>query len=421
VILKKMLLFLVIVAIFLLAGGVSFAYYVLETNPGLVKTSHFVLNHFIPAEIKSIQQVRGTLRSSMTWQNVELKNIKGLPPGTLLIQRLTIVPHGMDYKHAEVRIFNARLKLKYSDNIILSGTYHNGVLNFSVFSEGIDVGEILQIAQVRDLPIRGGIKKIDLHVDGTMERPRIQGSFFVERLVGKDFTLSKTPGTLDLEVSDIQNDLKLKGNIRIQKGQFQSRKTKITLKESAIYFSHNPKNPTLALDGYSHIGDVDIDISVKGTVEKPDLKLESDPPLDSEILMVMLATGRKWQGLEELEQGQLSADLAKDFIGYLFFPGSGEGFLDKIGVTNVKLNVANGQKEIGFKKEVTDKFDVGYDLQQKTLGSSTQPAIYQTLGADYKVSNKLYASFERQASTGTNASNDQDIDNRFLLKYKKKF
>lgn len=408
--------FLLIVAI-----GTT-AYYFLQTSQGLTSAVSFTFDHFIDADAKSFKNVRGSLFKVLTINDIVVKNLKGLPPCTLLIQKLIIIPHGLDYKSADIEIFNGRLMLPSSDTIVINGTYRQkGVFTLDIFSTAVDVGEILQIAQLKKLYIQGGIKNLDIQISGSVPNAHLQGRLTIEKLSKEDFILTQGPASVDMDLSDEDQNLKLKGNIVLYKGELQSRKTKITLKKSSAFISDDPKNPALSIQAFSKIEDVDIDISVKGTLKKPDLKLSSDPPLPSEILMVMLATGRKWQGLEELEQGQLTPDIVKDFVGYLFFSGSGEGFLIKMGITDLKVNLKNGQREIGFKKQMTKKLDLDYDLQQKTLGSSV-PTVYQTLGADYRVSNRLYASFERQVPKGGGtAPNDQDIDNRFLLKYKRKF
>jgi hypothetical protein len=408
---------IIILALLLIGAGAYI--YLFRTNSGLEKAADYAFSHFIHAEHKSFGQIKGRLSQAVILEDVELKNVEGFPQSTIRIQELTLTPHGLNFNNVGVKVMNARLVFPSSDPIVINGVLDNQQFDLTIFSSVVDVGDILKAANVKS-DIQGGIKAVDLHVQGTLKAPRIQGTFMIDRLVREDYVLSQSPGDVDLEIKNNPQGIKLKGHVGIKKGHLKSKRTELTLKRSTLYFKKKPDNPDLSLRGFSIIGETEIDVLVKGTMEKPDLQLTSDPPLGPEILMVMLATGREWAGIENLEKGSVSPEVAKQFVGYLFFSGSGEGFLDRMGISDVKVTMEENKKGLGFKKEITDDLDFDYGVEQSTLSGQMQTS--QTVGMDYRISNKFFASVERQMPADGSDTNDAPrIDSRLLLKYKRRF
>jgi hypothetical protein len=421
--LKKELRIVGIILLILALGGGIFSYFFM-TNKGLKTMTHLLLDHYVKAETKTIGSIQGRMSDQVVLKDVELKNLQQLPPGTVVrVQELIIIPHGWNYQKAEFKVSNARLMLHFSDNIVIDGSYHNQDFALTVFSSALDLGEVLHLAGVKEGPlnaIKGGLKNVDIKIKGTIANPEIDGKLMIDNLTFNDITVRQTPTALKLMLSDIENDLQLKGEVNFEKGDVQAKKTKITLKTSKVFFNGDPEDPGLAVEAFSRVEAVNIDIHVTGSLQRPDLQLSSDPPLSSEELMVTLATGKKWQDLNTLEQGQVTGALVKDFVDYMFFSGSGDGFFEKIGITNIKVTMEEDAKGIGFTKELTEDLDVDYEIEQKGGPLPRQQNTYQTLGADYRLSNKFFASLERQSDV-SNAGEPEAVDNRLLFKYKKRF
>jgi autotransporter translocation and assembly factor TamB len=419
---------LILIALIALTGGLL--YYVFKTTEGLRWLTHVALERFVPAQTKSVESVAGTLLTRAVLKNITLTDLKGLPPGsTVRVQELTLTAHGLNYKNADIAVHNARLKLPVSENIVIDGTASRRVLDFSVFSPAIDVEELLSLAASQNASaksFKGTVKDIDMRIAGTFDKPALQGKFVIDTLKRPDLILTQAPGTINMQLKNI-NRKKIKGDIDIAKGDVKARKTKITLNPSNIHFSGDPKNPALSIDAYSRIDTVDIDILVKGTAQSPELKLMSDPPMSMQELMITLATGRKWEGLAGLEQGQVSTELVKELAGYLLASDSGDGFFSKMGITDVKVSMEEGKTGVGFKKEITDKLDLGYEVDQKGTSNATTPGqssgLSQTIGADYRVSNTFFATIEQQmqAAGGPQSSDPSGVDDRLMMKYKTHF
>jgi autotransporter translocation and assembly factor TamB len=410
----------------ILVAAAGIVYYVLETPGGLQRITPIVFDRFVPARKKSFGAVEGTLATTITLKNVELSDPRDLPAGSVIkIQQLTITPHGFNYQNADVTITNARLKLPVSDNIVVDGNAKDRLLNVKIFSPAIDLEEVLSLIPNRTLALKtlkGSMTGLDLQINGPLKEPRLVGRFLIERLARPDLQADDCPGAVDFAFKNLGRHLRLKGEIGIEKGKVQARRTKITLKPSKIYFSGNPKSPSLSIDAYSRIDTLDVDIRVAGTADKPVLKLTSDPPLSEQEIMVALATGKKWEGLQSLEQGQVSAGLVKELAGYLFASDSGDGFFAEMGITDVKVIMDKDKKAVGFTKEVSDKVDLDYELEQKGPSPGAEH-LSQTIGADYRVTNTFFASIERQLQvlSGLQGSEPEGADDRLLMKYKTRF
>jgi hypothetical protein len=419
---KKIVIVLIIAMI--AAGG--FLYYAFKTTAGLRFITRIALERFVPARTKSFGTVDGTLSTRAVLKNIELADVKGLPSGsTLRVQELTITAHGLNYKNADIAVHNARLKLPVSENIVVDGTASKRALDFSVFSPAIDVEELLELVASQNASaksFKGTVKDINMGIAGTFDHPALQGRFVIDTLKRPGLELTQAPGSINMELKHL-NRKRINGEIDFDKGFVKARKTKITLKPSNIHFSGDPKDPALSIEAFSQIDTIDIDILVKGTAKDPELKLMSDPPMSMQELMVTLATGKKWEGLEGLEHGQVSADLVKELAGYLLASDSGDGFFSKMGITDVKVSMDQDKKGVGFKKGISDKLDLDYEVEQKGAGAAGQGNVSQTVGADYRVSNTFFATVEQkmQVLDGLNSSNPSGNDDRLMMKYKTRF
>src|SRR5262249_55125147 len=146
----------------------------------------------------------------------------------------------------------------------------------------------------------------------------------VRKLVHSLFTASDAPVQAQLALDRGKHPPTLIGNVTLFGGLLRARDTAVSLRPSTVVFDGNPLKPRFNLAGTSRIGQTTIHVTLAGTREEPKLKLSSSPPQPEGILLAMLATGREWKGAQEAVQGEVSSDLAVDFLDYLFFGGAGE-------------------------------------------------------------------------------------------------
>ena len=376
-----------------------------------------------------IQAEKGHSPRNVVYEDMEFTNLEGFPPGTVLkIQKINFALNSPDIKNLTIDIQNARLKFPYSEPIIVQGTLKDGILNFNAYSNSVELKEILSLFPDRKefKEISGTVRGIDLLVRGPVAEPTISGKFVVEKLNRKNFTLAESPGRLYLQLRDFPDQIKRFGVLTLKNGTLSSKTTTVQVEPSKILFSEVPAK-TIGFDvhGNSRIEKIKINIIVKGTLAEPDLQLTSDPPLPQPQLLLMVATGKSWQGTEKaLEEGQMSTDLAKDFIDFFIFSGEGGKFAERLGISDFTLKYDAQTKGIGVKKDLTDKAGVGYGIEefQESPGKSS---ITQKLEGELHVTDTLSIDVEKKIKQEREKDNpapiQQQTDDRIFLKYKTKF
>ncbi len=434
----KKVIIISIVVIFLSAIGGA-AYWALFTP----QPADLILQKHVGPYLKSghfrAEDLHGGLLHRIVYKNIFIDDLKNFPAGTTLkIQRLSFTVKALNVNGVRVKITNARLKLPYSDPIVLQGMFEDGILDCNVFSTGVDIKEILNLfPDVKVFkPFSGITDKIDLYVHGLWEEPHVIGSFFVDELKHQFFSLTNVPGALDLKITGLkEKDVNLSGTVSVTAGTIQSQKTPtiVNIDPGQFIFSGKIKDTHFNLRGNAKIEKTVINIYLKGTKSQPDLHLTSEDGLPQGQLLLMVATGKKWSGLTELATNpnvsgpQVSSEVAGDFIDFALFSGEGGKLAERLGIKDINFEFNGQTKGVGVKKEITDKADVGYGIEstQTTPGQST---ITHKLEGEYNVTDNLSVDVKRdikQEPRGTqvdqNATATPQNDSQILLKYKTKF
>jgi hypothetical protein len=366
--------------------------------------------------------------------------------GSLEIQRLE-----MDWPpsvEALRTVDNARLRLRYSDPLVVFAGQRGARIDVHVASSAVDVREVLDLAgPKRFFPLfRGGIGRIDLTIAGSMESPRLTGSFHADRLSRGEFALADAPGTLDLTVSRPPGrQATVAGRIALGGGQVFAREAVIRLEPSTIEYPGDGQPAVYNLTGTSRVADTTINIRLTGTRYQPSLVLTSDPVRSQQALLLMLATGKTWRGAQEtLGEGTISSELATDFIDYFVFGGLGSRLGRRIGVTDLAITQDQETKRVGLETTFRDKVSVGVQVDPETLtGSggagtaspSVGPLPYK-VGAEYRVTPNTSLQVENErtvlpqdqgggagtvgAGTASSPASPQ-TDDKTLFKIKRRF
>ena len=361
----KKLIFITLCVIFLTAGVIG---YFTLTASGARVLLHQVISHYVKQVHVNPGQLSGNLLNGLTFENLELTHIQGLPAeSTLRIQRLFIKMDSFKPEGFQVEIVNCRLRLKQSDPIVMEGSFKNGAFDLNIFGPSLGLNEFKEFIYTAHWlkPVSGHVKDFDIYVKGSYKKPQIRGEAFAEELTRKKITLVNVPVRFyfNLNMENIERDSR--GYVFVKEGELHSRQTTVTLKESRIIFDHDWENPRLNLRGHSKIEDVEINIRITGTRLFPDIQLTSLPPLPREGLMIMLATGKRWQGVEGvLSTGTLSPEVATDFLDFFFFGGRGQKMGQRFGIKEIDVTFKEGTQGIGVTKTITDKVSV--ELEKKT-------------------------------------------------------
>ncbi|MCA9401590.1 MAG: translocation/assembly module TamB domain-containing protein [Candidatus Omnitrophica bacterium] len=371
----------------------------------------------------------GNLLKGITYENIEIKNIHGLPVGSQLkIQKLFIQFPNFNPWNAHVDVLNARLFLPESDPVILRGKYQNNEMDVNVFSNGFSIHEVTEyLPKLKSLiPIKGTTKTVDLYLKKSPFDPHVNGSLTIEEFLYKGFTLKDCDVTLDLFIENAFHEPKIEGKILFNNGILHSHKTTVNIQKSFIKFTGPWNDPELSITGFSTIDRTKINISLKGTIENPHLILTSEPSLSKDRLMLMLATGKKWSSLDKVQQAEFkTADLTKDFVDYFFFAGKSNQFAKKLGIYDVSVKFTEDTKGIGAKKDLTDKLGVGYSIEQQ-VSENQSKSTTQTIQGEYKVTDKLRLGVEKEVNSKVNLNevNEKPAvseNEKVYIKFKKEF
>ncbi|MBF0253317.1 MAG: translocation/assembly module TamB domain-containing protein, partial [Candidatus Omnitrophica bacterium] len=304
--------------------------------------------------------------------------------------------------------------------------YENGEVDVSVYANESGVASMLDFfAETSALKrIIGTFKDVDIDIKGSFLDPEIQGSFFVTKLSMNKFLMTNCMGKLDLKLTDIKDNIKINGDIALENGQISGPKTAIiNLGESKIIFTGSHEKPSLELRGTALVEDVNISILLKGTFEKPDLKITSKPVIDQDRILLMLATNKTWKSaVTAVNEQELSTDIAKDFLDYFIFSGTGNKMAEKYGIRDILVSYDGSSAGIGAKKDITANTAITYSVAKGL--KETNPQMSQKVGAEYAITTNVMISGEKEIKMNNAADqtqNDQKSDDNVMLKFKKDF
>ncbi|MFH1678204.1 MAG: translocation/assembly module TamB domain-containing protein [Candidatus Omnitrophota bacterium] len=423
---KKSFFLIAIATLVFISAGL--ACYFFFTTGGSSFITRAVLSNYVDSESLDIKKIDGSLSQTLIFEDIEFDDLKWLPAGSKLkIQKLQVYLASLSVGGLEVNIHNGRLNLPGSEAIFFYGNYQNSTLDLSVYSNAVAVRETLDLfTESQGLKnLSGVLSKIDINIKGSFLEPELNGEFYVDRLLREDFTMTSCPVSVSLQLRDIKEGLKLYGQILLKSAVVFGPKTAaINLQESKIFFNGVPMNPSFDLKGTSKVGDTKINIALKGAIDKPDLRLTSQPAMPEEWLLVMLATNKTWKGAgEAISKGELSADLAKDFLDYFLFSGSGNKIAQKFGLTGISIKYDGQAKGIGATKDISDKASASYSIEQPQSKEENSAATHK-LGAEYKITESISVGVKKELKNSDKLEQTQDKpkpDDEIMLKFKKEF
>lgn len=424
---NKTHLLAIAIIVFVFFSSSIFCYFIF-TNNGSTFIVKSVLSKYARSKSVNIKKSEGSLARTLVLQDIEIKDLNFLPNGnTVRVQRLESYFTSFSLGGLNAKIHNGRLQLPGSGLIVFHGSLKDGILDGNIYSNGFNIEGFLGLfpASTESKEISGSISSIDIYVKGRLLKPELSGGCHIENLLRSGFSLSNCPVIFNLQLKDFNKGPKLYGRISSESGIISGSKTAvIKLEGSKISFSGDPKKAYLDLKGTSTVEGTKITVVLKGTFDKPELKLTSDPSLPQERLLVMLITGKNWNATEAaLAKGQLSPDLVKDFVDYFVFSGSGNKIAQQLGVNDISVTFERDKKGVGVKKEITDKIDASYAVEQSQVKGKI-PTTTQKLGGEYKVIEgvSLGAEKELKQDSKTGQSQDQEKpDDKVILKIKKEF
>lgn len=437
------------------------AYFFLFTSAGGSLLIREAISRLSKSTNIEFRKASGSLIGKMTLEDIRVEGLRGLPykstvtakrvdlrlaeflklfivgedltigssafaDSRMLIQNADLTFNPANMRSICIKVSNGRFVLPNSQLILFHGSYTNDSLNFNIYSNAVGIESLIRLVARQDavVPVKGTLVDIDLDLLGSMQKPVVKGTVLIRDLKYKEFSLSDAHGDYNVVFSVVKKSILADGSVEIKDGRMSGPGTAVLqLAESKLFFSGPPQKPSFDIQADATVGKTKIRISLKGTMDKPDLKLFSDPPLPQNQLLAMVATGRNWGATGNSSgQGVIPADMAADFVDYFFLGGSGKKFADALGITG-SFTVEDKKQGVEVRKSITDKVDVGYGVAQEQRNGSSSGAT-QNVNAQLKVTDTVSFSAEKEMKQ-SGASDDSDknngADNKLMIKYKNKF
>lgn len=378
------------------AGG----FYLLTTASGGKAAVQFFCKQYVPQDvIVTIGNYAGTMRSGLILQDIAVTNIPAFPPeASIRIQRLIARVPAFDPRDLSVDIFNVRLILPGCDPIVIEGQYTKGQVQARAYTRVLDVHTLVSgVMQERFLKnLQGFITDAEMTIQGPVSGLCMTGTFFVDRIRYQDTTVSQGFGRVQAILVLGGAKALLSGVLMMDDGLVNTRHRDIDLRPSRAFFAGGAlDDPSLDIHGTIQIEDIAIDFSIKGTLQKPALKVQSDPPMAEDMLWMVLAAGKTW--------------------------------------TPSSLRYNEQTKALGVQKNVTDEFKLGLEFEESPVrpgqpvteySRTVQGAMLLTDKFSLNIAEKLLpqdrSSIPAQ-SDPTNTDPRRQTESQIYLKYKNTF
>ena len=209
----------------------------------------------------------------------------------------------------------------------------------------------------------------------------------------------------------------LTGNIDTVRGTYEFFGKLFRIEQGKVSFRGTPEiNPFIDVTALYKVSDVKIFVNVNGTVEKPNVKLSSDPPMDQTDIISYLAFGTSSDKIgagqrtnlqsKAAEIGALiAADKLKDIVGERFR-------LDVISITGGEKGLQDAQIEVG--KYLTDRLHIAYERSPEETVSTPYLSTNENLTNKIRVEYRLFDFLTLESTVG---GTDQGGDVFFYFNY----
>ena len=366
------------------------AYALLTTTWGAKAASTYLIKWTMPFSDVSVGSYEGTIEKGLLLKEITINHIPAMEKeGILYLQRFYVQIPLIHWRRVSIKITNARLVLGSLDPIVFNGTIVRDQIQGNCYARSVDVRNLVATLGYNDLArfLYGFISHVDFNVQGAIFSPRFTGHFFVDHLEYKGTRLSDGFGRLDLTVKSLGSHPLMTGYVIMDSALVQTGRINVDLNTSKVDFKGDALNPLLDIYGSTKVEDMNIDLSIKGSLQRPRLIFNSDPPLPEDEIKFALATGKSWAGIDE---------------------GSGG---------------------VGLRKKLTDKLNVTMETQEipALLGQAQVPGYTKTVGGEMNVTDTFSLNIDKKfvpADTATTSGVSQpqkENEAEFTLKYKQRF
>jgi translocation and assembly module TamB len=195
----------------------------------------------------------------------------------------------------------------------------------------------------------------------------------------------------------------LTGNIETIRGTYEFFGKLFRIERGRVSFRGTPEiNPFLDVRALYKVSDVKIFVNVNGTVEKPSLKLSSEPPMEQTDIFSYLAFGTSSDKIGAGQRTNLQSKAAE--VAALMAAGKlkdivGEKFrLDVVSITGGQKGLQDAQIEVG--KYLTDRLYIAYERSPEDTVSTPYLSTTETLTNKVRVEYRLFDFLTLESTVG---------------------
>ncbi len=374
-----------------------------------------------------IGRVDGSLASGAVFEQVICYGkFPSLGYGRVNVARLRVTPDG--FLSWEAGITNGVISCRAIEPVIFSGALTSSGFDLDFYTNRLAVDRFFELffpSSPFVHKLTGHVDSINLHMRGKLLTPVFSGRVTVGELVYNNFRAENCPARFLFTVKDFPDHPRVYGAITFTSGTLRGPKTaSVALRESSIFYHGDYTLPRYALNGSARVGSVNIDITLRGVKDKPELKFSSQPPLGQNELLVTVLTNRNFTFADDrLSDAALTAQLAAEAIDYFLFGNAGKKLKDTLGL-GVSFDVDAAQHGVTVTEDLGKKVTAGYSLRQKEIPSLVQGTTHgaqttQAVSGEYKLTDSLL--FEAEREVGAHGNATQTPRESIMLKYKKDF
>jgi len=366
-------------------------YVFLTTTWGAKLASTYFIETYIPFCNVSIGSYQGTIEKGVVLKDVTISHIPDIKDAVIHIQDLRIRVPLTRLDQVSLDVVNAKISLAGSDPLVFTGAIVQQNIKGNCYAQNLDARQVVDALGYSELAknIYGFISHVDFEVTGTIEAPRLKGHFVIDKFTFKNTQVSDGFSHLDLTFLSLGDKPALRGFIITESALVKVEKINIDLMTSKVDFNGDVRDFALDIHGSSKIEDIMIDMAIKGTFLRPKLLFNSDPPMSEENILITLATGKSWSGID-------------------------------------------AQQGVGLRKKLTDTLNVGMEVQeqQTRLGRDQALGYSRTLEGQMKLSDKfslnvskkyLPSNAEASSSNVGTSQPQKDNESEIYLQYKQRF